>query len=41
MCSFVEDLARKDLQFILTIYNKLNVTPPSWYWRELNESEDE
>jgi hypothetical protein len=33
-------LVNKDLEFIYSIYQKLNITPPSWYWRVPTECKD-
>lgn len=34
-------LVKNDLDFIIAIHDKLKITPVSWYWRTLTESEDE
>jgi hypothetical protein len=41
MNTYVKDLVIRDFNFIKIVYNKVNITPPSWYWREISESEDE
>ena len=41
MSTSITQLVTKDLEFIITIHNKLNITPTSWYWRVPTESQDE